>query len=407
MRLTQLFTKTLREAPGGEVAKNSQLLTRGGFIFKNMAGVYSMLPLGVRVLDKIRRIIREEMNAIGGQELYLNTLQDKSLWDKTGRWNIEDVMYEWQDGKGHNHGLGFTHEEVIGQIGSVYIESYKDLPKYVYQIQTKFRREERPQAGLLRCREFEMKDLYSLNVDEKDLKDFYEQCAHAYSKIFERMGLQAIRTKAHGGVFNAEGSDEFQVVAEVGEDTIYFCKACKKATNKEVIEKYNHGCGHCGSDALEEKRAIEVGNIFQLGTKFSEPLGLMFVDEKGNERPVWMGSYGIGTGRAMATVVEVHHDDNGIIWPPSIAPFTVYLIGINKDARQVYDRLVKAGIAVLYDDRDGVSPGQRFADADLIGCPYRVVISGKTGKQVEIKRRGAATEKLVSLAQAIDIVNNI
>ena len=173
MRLPQLFTKTLREAPGGEVAKNSQLLTRGGFIFKNMAGVYSMLPLGVRVLDKIRRIIREEMNAIGGQELYLNTLQDKSLWDKTGRWNIEDVMYEWQDGKGHNHGLGFTHEEVIGQIGSVYIESYKDLPKYVYQIQTKFRREERPQAGLLRCREFEMKDLYSLNVDEKDLKDFY------------------------------------------------------------------------------------------------------------------------------------------------------------------------------------------------------------------------------------------
>lgn len=407
MKLTQLFTKTLRDVPKDETALNAQLLTRGGFIFKNMAGVYSILPLGVRVLEKIRQIIREEMNAIGGQELHLNTLQDKSLWDKTHRWNIEDVMYEWKDGKGRSHGLGFTHEEVVAQIGSLYIESYQDLPKYVYQIQTKFRKEERPQAGLLRCREFEMKDLYSLTRDEDQLDDFYEQCANAYSKIFERMGLQAIRTKAHGGVFNAEGSDEFQVIAAVGEDTIYYCKACKKATNKEVIEKYKNVCAYCGSDKLEEKRAIEVGNIFQLGTKFSEPLGLMFVDEKGNERPVWMGSYGIGTGRAMATVVEVHHDDKGIIWPPSIAPFTVYLIGIGKDAKQIYDRLIKAGIAVLYDDRDGVSPGQRFADADLIGCPYRVVISEKTGEKIEIKRREAPTEKLVSLAHAIDIVNNI
>lgn len=408
MKLTQLFTKTLRNAPAGEVSMNAQLLSRGGFIFKNMAGVYSILPLGVRVMRKIEQIIRQEMDAIGGQELHLNAFQDKKIWDQTERWGIEHVMYVWKDKDLRKEfGLGFTHEEVVAQIGSLYINSYKDLPKYVYQIQTKFRKEPRPQAGLLRGREFEMKDLYSLTRDKKDLENFYEKCAKAYSKVFKRMGLDAIRTKAHGGVFNVEGSEEFQVVAAVGEDTIYLCKACKKATNKEVIEQYKHLCAYCGSDQLDEKRAIEVGNIFQLGTKFSEPLGLMFLDKKGNKRPVWMGSYGIGTGRAMATVVEVHHDNNGIIWPSSIAPFSVHLVGINKNATQIYDQLVEKGIEVLYDDRDGVSPGQQFADADLIGCPYRVVISDKTGEKVEIKGRGAATGKLVNLAKVVDIVSSI
>jgi len=413
MRLTDLFTKTLREAPKDETALNAQLLTRGGFIFKNMAGIYSFLPLGVRVLDKIRYIIRDEMNKIGGQEIHLNTLQDKEIWDKTDRWDIEHLMYTWTEDK-KDFGLGFTHEEVVAQIGSQNIHSYKDLPKFVYQIQTKFRRELRAQGGLLRCREFEMKDLYSLTKDEDDLKKFYEKCAEAYERIFRRVGLKAIRTKAHGGVFSVEGSDEFQVIADAGEDTIYFCQACGRATNKEVIELKPNKCAYCGKDKLGEKRSIEVGNIFQLGTKFSEPLGLMYINEKGKKEPIWMGSYGIGTGRAMATVVEVHHDKDGIIWPASIAPYQAQLVTVNnqqstvnKKAETIYQVLLKQGIEVLYDDRQDVSAGEKFSDADLIGCPYRLVVSEKTGERVEIKRRGAAAEKLVSLAQAIDMARDI
>lgn len=407
MRVSQLFSKTLKQAPAQEVSTNARLLTRGGFALKNMAGVYSILPLGVRVLNKIRQIIREEMDAIGGQELYLNAFQDKSIWDKTNRWGIENVMYTWKD-DGKDLGLGFTHEEVVAQIGRLYIHSYKDLPKFVYQIQTKFRREARTQAGLIRNREFEMKDLYSLTRDEKELKKFYEKCAGAYSKIFQRLGLDAIRTAAHGGIFSG-GSEEFQVVADVGEDTIYICSSCGRAVNKEIIEEKKYKCAYCAKDDLEEKRAIEVGNIFQLGTRFSEKLGLKFIDEKGEERNVYMGSYGIGTGRAMAAVVEVHHDEQGIRWPASVAPFLVYLISLAdarvvKKADTVYERLVREGIEVLYDDRAEASPGQKFADADLLGCPYRIVVSTKTGEKLELKRRDEQRTTLKSVAQAVDFV---
>jgi len=413
MRISQLFTKTLREAPSGESSANARLLSRGGFVFKNMAGVWSMLPLGVKVLDKIRQIIREEMNAIGGQELHLNVLQDKKIWDKTDRWNIENVMYTWKDDN-KDFGLGFTHEEVVAQIGSQHIHSYKDLPKFVYQIQTKFRKEARAQSGLLRTREFEMKDLYSLTRDEKELQEFYEKCAKAYSKIFERVALKAFRTKAHGGVFRVEGSEEFQVIAEVGEDTIYVCQSCGRATNKDVIEINENRCAYCKNDKLEEKRAIEVGNIFQLGTKFSEPLGLIYSDKKGNKQPIWMGSYGIGTGRVMAAVVEVHHDEQGIVWPNSVSPFLAHLVTINnqqstinKRADQIYELLTKQGIEVLYDDRQDVSAGQKFADADLIGCPFRIVVSDKTGEKLEIKHRQEKQTSLKTFAQVVDLVSKI
>lgn len=410
MKFSKLFTKTRREAPKDETAVNAQLLTRGGFVFKNMAGVYSLLPLGVRVIKKIEQIIREEMNAIGGQEIYLNILQDPEVWKKSGRWqSAKDVMYQWQDDQKKDFGLGFTHEEVVAQIGALYVFSYKDLPKYIYQIQTKFRNETRAQAGLLRGREFGMKDLYSLSASEDQLDDFYEQCALAYTKVFERLDLKAIRTKASGGVFS-KYSDEFQVVSEVGEDTIYVCSENHGAVNKEVIADFGNKCLQCKKDLIE-KRAIEVGNIFKLGTKYSEALGLKFTDKDGSKTPVIMGSYGIGIGRAMATVVEIHHDKDGIIWPAAAAPFAVHLIGINQDATKIYDKLVDQNIEVLYDDREDASVGQKLSDADLIGCPARIVLSQKTGDKVELKLRSEGSSlgsaNLLSLDKAIDVVKDL
>lgn len=402
MKFTELFTKTRREAPKDETSVNAQLLTRGGFIFKNMAGVYSLLPLGVRVIKNIEQIIREEMATIGGQEMHLNIMQDRAVWEKSGRWeSAKDVMYQWTDGDKKSYGLGFTHEEVVAQIASQYVNSYKDLPQYLYQIQTKFRNEARAQAGLLRGREFAMKDLYSLTATQEQLDEFYEACAQAYTKIFDRLGLKAIRTKASGGMFS-KYSDEFQVVSEVGEDTVFICPDDHEGVNKEVIEDFGKQCSQCKKN-LVERQTIEVGNIFKLGTKYSEALGLFFTDADGKRHPVIMGSYGIGIGRAMATVVEVHHDKNGIMWPAKLAPFAVHLIGINKDAKSVYDRFVKKGIEVLYDDRDDASIGQRLADADLIGCPLRVVVSPKTGEELELKHRDKPELAMVSLDKAIDI----
>lgn len=421
MRISDLFTKTLRQAPKDETAESAKLLTRGGFIFKNRAGVYSILPLGERVLVKIRQIIREEMEAIGGQELHLNILQDPEVWKKTKRWEeAKEVMYRFSTAAGSepDSGLGFTHEEVVAQIATLYIQSYKDLPKFVYQIQTKFRNEPRVQAGLLRGREFEMKDLYSLTATKEGLDEFYEQSALAYQKIFRRCGLTAIRTEASGGLFSPR-SDEFQVLAEVGEDRIYVCQNCGHGVNKEIIgaerrqgsgdsqvliEAAQDKCPKCASEDFKEERAIEVGNIFKLGTRFSEALGLYFTDQDGSRQPVVMGSYGIGTGRLMATVVEVYHDGQGIRWPASVAPFSAHLVAVTSDqsrvtskADKLYNQLTKAGIQTLYDDREEASAGEKFADADLIGCPWRIVVSEKTGDNVELKERGSDTTQLVSL----------
>ncbi|MBU3969143.1 prolyl-tRNA synthetase [Patescibacteria group bacterium] len=397
MLQSKLFTKTKREAPKDEMSKNAELLTRGGFVYKEMAGVYSYLPLGYRVLTKINNIIREGMDAIGGQELFLSALQDKNLWEQTNRWS-DDIVDIWFKTKLKNNseaGLGFTHEEPLTRIMKDHISSYKDLPIFVYQIQTKFRNEIRARSGLIRGREFLMKDLYSFCKDKKEQEKFYEKAKNAYTKIFERLGLgdKTYITFASGGSFS-KYSHEFQTEMPDGEDEIYLCSGCKKvAVNKDIWEGQKK-CPECGNSSYTEKKSVEVGNIFNLGTKFSESIGLFYKDKNGEQRPVVMGSYGIGPGRVMGTIVETFCDEKGIIWPESVAPFSVHLLIIGDDkktkenANNLYKELEKKGIEVLYDERD-VSAGQKFADSDLIGIPNRVVVSEKTVKEnkFEFKKR--------------------
>ncbi len=415
MRQSRLFGKTLRDNPKDEVSKNSILLERGGFIYKTMAGVYDFLPLGLRVLSKINAIIREEMNSIGGQELFMSAFQPKERWEKTERWETaKDVMYRVKDEGGREFGLGFTHEEAIAEIATQSIFSYKDLPLYVYQIQTKFRNEPRAKSGLIRGREFIMKDLYSFTADEASLDEFYERARAAYTKIFSRMGLHAYVTEASGGSFTKQFSHEFQVLSEAGEDWLLYCKECSYAQNKEISSMTEGGkCPKCGG-AVHLSRSIEVGNIFKLGTRFSDAFGLMYTDEKGDKKPVVMGSYGIGPGRLMGTIAEVKHDDKGIIWPENVAPFTAHIIPVHgkdavaaedvrKNAEKLYGDLIQAGIDVLYDDREDKSAGQKFADADLLGIPYRIVVSEKTLTEnaAELKKRSSESAENVQLTEII------
>lgn len=410
MRQSELFTKTIKEAPKDEQSVNAQLLTRGGFIYKNFAGVYTFLPLGSLVLNKIMNIIREEMNVIGAQEMLLNALQDPGIWKKTKRWS-DDELDIWFKTKLKNKselGLASTHEEPLSELMSHYVNSYKDLPLYVYQFQTKFRNELRPRGGLIRTREFIMKDLYSFHRTQEELDKFYEIVARAYLKIFDRVGLGDVtwRTFASGGAFS-KFSDEFQTVCEAGEDTIYLDRRKKIAVNKEVLKHELLTELGLNKEDLQEVKTIEVGNIFKLGTRFSVPMDLMFLDERGQKKPVVMGSYGIGPGRVMGTVVEIHHDDKGIIWPKEVSPFQVHLVPIEnsvkvkKAAEKLYPDLQKQGVEVLYDDREDKSSGEKFADADLIGIPLRVVVSEKTLKQnsLELKKRGEKSVKLVKYAQ--------
>lgn len=413
MRQSQLFTKTRREAPKDEVAKNAQLLIRGGFIHKEMAGVYSYLPLGLRVFENIVRVIREEMNAIGGQEITLTALQSPAVWKKSGRWSDEaiDVWFKTELKGGGELGLGTTHEEPLTALMSEYISSYKDLPRYVYQFQTKFRNELRAKSGIMRTREFVMKDLYSFSKNEEEFRRFYEEAAKAYLRVFTRVGLgdKTFRTFASGGSFS-KFSDEFQTVCDAGEDTIHVHKEKGIAVNKEVYNDEVLSELGIKKSELEEVKAIEVGNIFPLGTRFSEALGLKYKDENGKENPVIMGSYGIGPGRLMGTVVEVLSDEKGIVWPKEIAPFPVHLISITNgnaevmaEADRLYELLKENGIEALYDDRD-VRAGEKFADADLIGIPSRIVISEKTMQEggVELSGRQNGATAMVSESDIID-----
>lgn len=409
MRQSQLFGKTLREDPKDEVSSNAKLLERGGFIYKTMAGVYDYLPLGFRVLDKVNRIIREEINAIGGQEVLLSALQPKERWSKTGRWDaMKDIMYQFKDNSGREVGLATTHEEPLAEIALRTINSYKDLPLFVYQIQTKFRDEPRAKSGLIRGREFLMKDLYSFHRDEKDLDRFYKIADTAYRKIFKRCGLDFYVTEASGGTFTKEFTHEYQVLSDAGEDWILYCSKCRFAQNKEVSQMKEDGkCPKCKSP-IKLGRGIEVGNIFKLGTKFSDAFGLYYSDEKGVKKPVVMGSYGIGPGRLMGTIVEAHHDERGIVWPEEAAPFKVHFIEIaskfknlkiKRAAKKLYKDLLAKGVEVLYDDRDDKSAGEKFADSDLIGIPWRVVVSEKTleKKGIEVKKRSDKEIKIVSV----------
>ena len=387
MRQSTLFTKTRKEAPADEVAKNAQLLIRGGFIHKEMAGVYDYLPLGLRVFNKIVGIIREEMNTIGGQEVTLSTLQSPEVWKSTNRWSddVVDVWFKTNLNGGGELGLATTHEEPLTNLMRGHIQSYKDLPRYVYQFQTKFRNEARAKSGIMRTREFVMKDLYSFSVSEESFREFYEQCAAAYMRVFTRVGLgeKTYRTFASGGSFS-KFSDEFQTLCEAGEDVIYIHEGKKVALNKEVFTDEVLADLNLKREDMREAKAVEVGNIFPLGTRFSLALGLTYKNEKGEDTPVIMGSYGIGPGRLMGTVVEALSDEKGIVWPKEIAPFQIHLVElsggdrvVSDAAEKLYSDLTDAGIEVLYDDRD-VRAGEKFSDAELIGIPTRVLVSAKT-----------------------------
>lgn len=415
MRQSKLFGKTLREDPRDEIASNAKFLERGGFVYKTMAGVYDYLPLGWRILENINRIIREEMDAIGGQELFLSAFQPRERWEKTGRWeSAQDVMFRIEDASRRIFGLGFTHEEAIAEIATRSIFSYRDLPLFVYQIQTKFRDEPRAKSGLIRTREFLMKDLYSFHANKNDLEKFYTTADRAYRNVFKRCGVNVFFTEAPGGTFTKESTHEYQVLSDAGEDWILYCTKCNFSQNKEISSlKEGSTCQKCGG-MVKSGKSIEVGNIFKLGTKFSEAFGLFYADERGIKHPVVMGSYGIGPGRLMATVVETHHDEKGIIWPESVAPYKVHLIvlqakdavlnkKVRNEAEKLYNNLLAKGTEVLYDDRDDKTAGEKFADADLIGIPWRVVVSEKTvqKKSIEMKARSSQTSMLVSFTALI------
>lgn len=394
MRQSHLFTKTRKESPTDEVSKNAQLLIRAGYLHKEIAGVYSLLPLGLRVIKNLAHIIRDEMNKIGGQEMEMSTLQDPEIWKKTDRWDDEKVD-NWFKTTLKNEqelGLGFTHEEAISRIMSEHISSYRQLPVYGYQIQTKFRNELRAKSGIMRGREFLMKDLYSFSRSDEEHEVFYEKSKEAYKNVFDRCGIgeQTFLTFASGGVF-APFSHEFQMITDAGEDTMYLSREKGIAVNKEVytdevLEELN-----LNRDELEEVTSVEVGNIFTLGTKFSEPLGLTFTDEDGSEKPVIMGSYGIGLGRLMGAITELLSDDKGLVWPEEVSPYQVHLVSLgtnNEDvvtmADGVYSALTEFGVEVLYDDRD-VMPGEKLADSDLLGISTRIVIGRKTLESGEIE----------------------
>jgi len=405
-----MLGKTRKEAPKDEVSINAKLLFRGGFIDKLMAGSYTLLHLGRRVEKKIEQIIGEEMDATGAEEILMPLLHPKEIWNETGRWDTAaEVMYQFEKND-KEYALSFTHEEIVVDLLRKHITSYKDLPAKIYHFSTKFRDEKRAKSGILRGREFLMKDLYSAHVSEKDLMKYYLEVAEAYKKIFTRMGLKAIMTEAGGGVFTKSRTHEFQVVAPSGEDEIIYCPGGDYSANVEVSPVKEGKQCDLGHGPLKKTRTIEVGNIFPLGTYYAEKMNAMFTDETGKKKPFWLASYGIGLTRAVGAIVEVHNDERGIVWPESVAPYQAHLIGImNQESGirgkidKVYESLQKAGVEVLYDDREDASVGQKFADCDLIGIPVRLVVSEKTAGKVEWKRRTPSESSGQAKTELLDI----
>ena len=407
MLQSKLLPKTRKEAPKDEVSLNARLLIRAGFIDKLMAGVYTILPMGLRVMKKIENIIRNEMEAAGGQELLMPALHSKENWQKTGRWETFDSLFRFTSHYSKiDFALGPTHEEVISPLVKKFNLSYRDLPVYLFQFQTKFRDEKRAKSGILRGREFRMKDLYSFHSGEKDAENYYEKMKGRYKNIFNRCGIgeKTYLTFASGGSFS-QYSHEYQTVTDAGEDTIYICDKCEIAINKEIAGE-TPACPQCGNKNLKENKSVEVGNIFSLKTKFSEPFDLKFTDENGQEKLMLMGCYGIGVGRLMGTAVEASNYENGIIWPEAIAPYKVHLIDLkgkesksSQLAGSLYDKMTKNGIEVLFDDRDDLRAGEKFADADLIGIPYRIIVSEKTAENdsAEIKKRGEEKSEVLPI----------
>lgn len=409
MRYSQLFVKTTKLPPHDAETANARFLVQGGFVHQEMAGVYSWLPLGLNVLHNVERIIREEMNAIGAHEILMSALQPKEPWLTTHRWDTVDVLFKIQSQTGKEYALGPTHEEIVTPLVGSFVNSYKDLPVAVYQIQTKFRDELRAKSGVLRGREFGMKDLYSFHATQEDLDAFYQKALDAYLRVFTRCGLNAKVVEASGGSFTKKFSHEFQIVTPAGEDQLLACPSCSFAQNSEITKLLAaDACPQCGA-ALAIVKGIEVGNIFDLGKKFADAFTVEFTDEDGERHTVFMGCYGIGTTRLVGAIVEASHDERGIIWPPSVAPMHVHLISLNakhpdtqarilETSEEVYAALTKEGMDVLWDDRDA-SPGEKLADADLLGMPLRLLISEKTLKEdaVEWKLRASQETQLVSL----------
>ncbi len=408
MKFSESFVKTLKEAPKDAETVNHKLLVRAGFVRQLMAGVYNYLPFGLKVLNKISQIVREEMNAIGGHEILMPLLHPASNWKATGGWDNIDVLFKVKSRTKKDYALAQSNEETVTPLVSEFLHSYKDLPLAVYHINWKFRDELRSKSGILRGREFLMKDLYSFHVNQDDFDEYYQTAKKAYIKIFERLGLTAKVTEASGGGFSEKISYEFEVLTDAGEANILYCDKCDYCVNIDDIDKYSEGdsCPSCGKDKLKHSLAAEVGNVFDLGQKYSHAFGLIVTNEKGEKVYPVMGCYGIGVTRTMGVIVEKFHDEKGIVWPKSVAPFDIHLVELQgaKDAEKLYKSLKEKGLDVLWDDRE-VPAGEKFADADLIGVPVRLVVSEKTGDKIEYKERTSSESTLLSFEELLEKVS--
>jgi prolyl-tRNA synthetase len=416
MRQSQLFTKTRKEAPADEVSKNAQLLIRAGFIQKEMAGVYDYLPLGWRVIGKIKAIVAREMEMLGSSEIMMSTLQDKTVWETTDRWDDEkvDVWFKSALKNGNEIGFGWSHEEPITAMMTSHIGSFRDLPRYVHQFQNKLRNEVRAKSGIMRCREFIMKDMYSYAKNEEEHMAFYNKATQAYLNVYKAVGLGDITyvTSAAGGVFTDKFSHEFQTICDAGEDNIYVHKDGKLALNEEIFNDETLAKLGVSKSDFELKKAAEVGNIFTFGTKKCEQLGLHYTDAEGEKQPVFLGSYGIGVTRLMGVIAEIFSDDKGLVWPAAVAPFAVHLVRLGTSdatvsaADELYADLRKRGVEVLYDDRD-LRPGEKFADSDLLGIPVRFVVSDKTVEagKIEVKYRTSSASDLLDPEAALQALS--
>ena len=403
MRVSQLFTKTLKNAPADEVSKNAQLLIRAGYVYKEMAGAYVYLPLGLKVLENIKQIVREEMNAIGSNELLMTTLQRKEVWERTTRWSddVVDIWFKTRLKDDTEIGLGWSHEEPIVEMLSTYIQSYRDLPVSLYQFQTKMRNELRAKSGIMRGREFVMKDLYSFHDSKESLDAYYKEVSDAYLRVYKRLGIgdDTYVTFASGGAFT-KFSHEFQTICDAGEDVIYLHRGKNIAINEEVLDDAVAELG-VSRDELEPIKTAEVGNIFNFGTQKTDEMGLYYTDKDGKKQSIYMGSYGIGVSRVMGVIAEKLSDDKGLVWPENIAPFKIYLVSIGKvdaEAAELYNALTAAGVSVLYDDRDE-RPGVKFADAELMGIPYRLTISERLLKENKLELTARASGETLILTR--------
>ena len=411
MRRSQLFIKTRKDAPSDEVSKNAQLLIRAGYVYKVMAGVYAYTPLGIRVLENIKQIVRLEMNAIAGCELIMSSLQKPETWEETGRWSDEavDVWFKTSLKDGTEVGLAWSHEEAIVEMMKQHITSYKDLPQSVYQFQTKFRNELRSKSGIMRGREFVMKDMYSVHTSQEDMDKYYDKVIEAYKRVFDRLGIgnKTYVTFASGGAFT-KFSHEFQTICSAGEDTLYVNEEQTVAVNEEVLDDATKELG-IDKSSLKPVVSAEVGNIFKFGTEKSEKMDFMFTDKDGSKKPLYLASYGIGITRVMGVIAEMMSDDKGLVWHSNITPYHVYLASIgddvSKQAEELCRQLETAGVSVIYDDRD-VRPGEKFADAELMGIPYRLVISERTleSKSIELCDRSSGEIEIVSAENIVNIM---